>query len=181
MRGAVSGRVTLTPNLLRSRAGKSYTNFCVATKDGLAACVAFGEVAESICRLVEADMNIQIAGKITEDGSYTVAGFSVPKAGGMTVAKNYKTAPADETEIDYLCRKLGGKYVEKKVREWTNNRSVVSAPSAGIANTVIAKACGSFDLKGWKELIAKLKAEAEEVWEPDYTKANWTESESGIL
>lgn len=183
MRGSISGRVTLTPKLCSSKQGKPYTNFCVASADGLAACVAFGEVAESICAKVEAGMNIQIAGKSRDDGSVAVSGYYVPKVGGATMAKNYIVAKPEPLRTDYLIKKLGGRYVTKKIREWLRNKpSITKGADVSVKkNGVVTRACGAFDKAGFANLLEELKKEADEVWEPDCTSQSWTEKESEVL
>ena len=50
------------PKLLESKKGGLYCNFCIMTKEGLQACMAFDSVAEKICAFGTVDKRISLSG-----------------------------------------------------------------------------------------------------------------------
>jgi len=161
----ISGRLTATPELEYSRAGRPYCSFCIVTpEEELLSCVAFDTTAQELCRKAGADMSIKVAGRTTSDGSYAISAFLIPKVGEATRASNYIPKPPEPMFVDPLMDKLGADYVTARMRGWVRNTGSMTDPSRKRGSDGLARACTTFNVASFKELIAELQREAEEPW-----------------
>lgn len=168
MKGSVRGLVLTKAVLETSQSGKSYSKISLRissrTGEDLLECLAFNETAEELCKLTDPGVSIICSGRVGKDGTFFIASFIVPQHGSAVQdrAKNYRPIPPPRLEVDSLMDTLGAVYVERRIRSFTastpQNMLVQKKTYSGFTRPGV-----SFDLEGFKKLMAELREEAEQV------------------
>lgn len=111
------------------------------------ACLAFGEVAVSLCDGVSLGSDLVLLGS-SKDGKFIINSFSFKGAITKSTQNRNKPEPYPPTRMDILVEELGIGRVNQRLRIWL-----------GTDRLDVNKLVTRFDVKGYHQLLDELELE----------------------